>query len=91
VPASGTRWILNILISQHNVETAGPAGGLIGLRAPEEMNALIEAYFTTCDESERPYTVSGLVLARGRARRMRPGSWKPFAEARPASPGAARA
>lgn len=30
---------------------------------PEEMQALIDAYFAECDEKEKPYTITGLALA----------------------------
>lgn len=32
---------------------------------PEEMEPAIEAYFTECDEGDRPYTVPGLARALG--------------------------
>ncbi len=34
-------------------------------KTPEDMQALIESYFTACDETKRPYTVPGLALALG--------------------------
>lgn len=46
-----------------------PAPAKVGrppkFKTPEEMNTLIEAYFTACDETKRPYTVPGLALALG--------------------------
>ena len=34
-------------------------------KTPEDMQMQIEAYFATCDENKRPYTVPGLALALG--------------------------
>jgi len=34
-------------------------------KTPEEMQTLIDGYFSACDETKRPYTVPGLALAMG--------------------------
>jgi len=46
-----------------------PAPAKVGrppkFKTPEDMQMQIEAYFATCDENKRPYTVPGLALALG--------------------------
>ena len=36
--------------------------------SPEELESLVDLYFDTCDEQDRPYTVTGLALSLGMTR-----------------------
>lgn len=44
-------------------EQPNPVGRPVKFNSVEEMQAQIDAYFTECDEKEKPYTITGLALA----------------------------
>lgn len=39
-----------------------PAGRPLKFETPEQLESLVESYFTMCDQEKKPYTITGLAI-----------------------------